>query len=90
VNASHGRRHIPAGRARHSVNSAHSVRGYVVPGLLVTCKVCHVEFEPERMAILGGVWRVCPGCQADGSPGSRPNRELKAGTVGVSVNREEQ
>ena len=54
-------------------------------GLLVTCRMCGVEFEPTSSEIMAGVWRTCEPCRVDGSPGPRPGRELEAGAVGVSA-----
>ncbi len=47
----------------------------------VHCQVCRQPFEPERIDIVAGVWRLCPGCRRDGRgnpsdgrlpPGPRP------------------
>lgn len=62
-----GRRHIPPARARHSVNSLDSVRGYVV-SMEVHCKACRQAFEPKPESILDGTWRLCPECRRDGAP----------------------
>ena len=32
-------------------------------GLLVTCRQCRAEFEPDHDAIVAGSWRTCPTCQ---------------------------
>lgn len=42
--------------------------------MVVTCKVCHVEYEPVSIDIMAGVWQVCPACRADGAPKPRGER----------------
>lgn len=34
--------------------------------MVVTCAACQVEYEPERLDIVAGVWRLCPVCRRDG------------------------
>lgn len=43
--------------------------------MVVTCRMCGVEFEPTAEVILAGLWRVCEACRVDGSPGGRPDHE---------------
>lgn len=36
--------------------------------IITTCRTCGLGFEPDRAAILAGVWRVCPDCRGVGDP----------------------
>lgn len=38
----------------------------------VTCKVCHIEFEPTDADIRAGRWHTCPACRELGEGGLRP------------------
>jgi predicted Zn-ribbon and HTH transcriptional regulator len=41
--------------------------------IIVTCRLCGVEFETDRKSVLSGDWRRCPACR--GKPRlSRPRR----------------
>lgn len=40
-------------------------------GIVVRCRQCSQEFEPEPMAIRSGAWRLCPSCRLR-EPAGRP------------------
>jgi hypothetical protein len=36
-----------------------------MPVIETVCRKCGNAFEPDRRAIVGGVWRLCPSCRDD-------------------------
>jgi len=54
--------------------------------ILTTCRRCGADHEPDRRAIVGGAWRLCPRCREedrDAEPTARCGacgRPLRAGT----------
>ena len=56
-----------------------------MPGLLVTCRMCGAEHEPDRDAVLSGAWRVCRPCPADGAPGGRRDPQMELIAAGVEM-----
>ena len=38
--------------------------------ILVTCRRCGTEWQPEPRAFVRGLWRLCPACDAETRAGS--------------------
>ncbi len=36
--------------------------------IITTCRRCYQEYEPDRRAIVAGVWRLCPTCREAEAP----------------------
>jgi hypothetical protein len=53
---------------------------------IVRCRRCHVEFEPDRRAIVSGSWRLCESCRVGNDTPQGPavcprcHQVLKSGT----------
>ena len=53
-----------------------------MPGVVTTCRLCGQEFEPDRDAIVAGVWHTCPACRpqpVEENRCERCSRVLRAG-----------
>lgn len=49
--------------------------------LIVTCRTCGRDYEPDRAAIIAGLWRDCPECRPPPDT-PKPNREPDTDTQG--------